>query len=169
MPHDGNWSSGTKIPEMKMSGNLMSKESVMGVDGSSVGGAAINIPIAEKHHAARRIETIRIIPCIRERPRINEMKTVIIVMLKPKRIEAIISPRTIASTVIGHEMSRSRVPCLPSQEKIAGDNAVDVKSRVTPTRPGNRKVSGSCLFPAKKARNRKMGMRMPKISTEFFA
>ena len=83
----------------------------------------------------------------------------------PKRTEAIMSPRTIASIVTGQDASRSRVLADPSQGKMAGETAVAVKKRVMATRPETRKASGSCRLPMRNARKRKTGMKTPKIST----
>jgi hypothetical protein len=83
----------------------------------------------------------------------------------PKRIEAIISPKTIASMVIGHDASLSSVLADPSHGKIAGDTAVAVKKSVIPTSPEIRKERGSCLPPIRNARNMKSGMKTPKMRT----
>ena len=59
-----------------------------------------------------------------------------------KEEEAIISPSTIASIVMGHDASRSRVFADPSQGKMTGDTAVAVKKRVIPTSPATRNATG---------------------------
>jgi len=164
-PHSGICSSGTKTPEMKTSGNLINEESITMFDGTFVGGTASNIPIAEKQHAARKIAARSVMPWKRESPSASPMKTVIVVIAMPKRREAIISPKTIASTVIGQEASRSRVFACPSHGNMAGDTAVAVKKSVIPTNPEMRKARDSCLLPMKKARKRNTGMKIPKMST----
>jgi hypothetical protein len=55
------------------------------------------------------------------------MRAVISVIPIPKRRDAIMSPRTIASTVTGHDASRSRVFTEPSQGRLPGETAVAVK------------------------------------------
>jgi hypothetical protein len=154
-----------KIPEIKTSGNLISEESIMMFDGTFVGGIARNIPTAEKQHAPMNIALSKIIPWSNERPSEIPMKTVIRVIAIPKMIEAIISPRTMASIVIGHDASRSKVLACPSQGKIAGETAVALKRSVIPINPEIRNERGSWRLPIKKARKRKNGIKTPKIRT----
>ena len=93
----GACSSGTKIPEMKTSGNLISDESIMMFEGTFVGGTASSIPIAEKQPAARRTAAASVTPWRSGRPIARPMAMVTAVIPMPKRIEAIMSPRTIVS------------------------------------------------------------------------
>jgi hypothetical protein len=71
-------------------------------EGTFVGGTASSIPIAEKQHAAMRIAASNMMPWRSERPSASPIMTVTQVIPIPKRSEAIISPKTIASMVIGH-------------------------------------------------------------------
>jgi len=137
-------------------------------DGVLVGGTARSIPIAEKQHAASRIPAPSVMACRSVIPSASPMITVRSVIPMPKRVEAIISPKTIASTVIGQEASRSRVFACPSQGKMAGDTAVAVKKSAIPTSPETRNASGSCRLPIRNARKRKTGMKIPKMSTGPF-
>jgi len=82
----------------------------------------------------------------------------------PKTTDASMSPRRIVHTSTGQDTSRSRVFAWVSQGAITGDTAVAVKNTAIPNRPGINELTGICL-PIKNARNRKVGMSTPKITT----
>ncbi|MDH7593194.1 MAG: hypothetical protein QHG99_02420 [Methanomicrobiales archaeon] len=86
----------------------------------------------------------------------------------PKSVEAIMSPKMIASRVTGDTMSLSRVLEDPSQGMMAGETAVDVKKRVIPVSPERRNGRERPRPPRKKARKRKTGMKIPNMSTGPF-
>lgn len=85
-------------------------------------------------------------------------------MTTPKSKEANTSPKMIAGIDIGADISLSRVFILVSQGAITGTTEVAVKKRVIPTKPGTKKLIGMFL-PPEKVRNRKRGVRLPKIRT----
>jgi hypothetical protein len=82
----------------------------------------------------------------------------------PNTKEASISPRMIAEDVKGELINRSKVLAWVSQGATAGDMEVAVKKSTIPTNPGIRNSKGRFL-PMAKDRNRKMGKRIPNITT----
>ncbi len=89
-------------------------------------------------------------------------------MTIPKITDESMSPRRIVHIATGQDASRSRVLAWVSQGAITGDTAVAVKNTAIPSRPGIKELTDICL-PIKNARKRKVGMRIPKMTTGPFA
>jgi hypothetical protein len=111
---------------------------------------------------AAKINGLKILTPVR-RPKATGINEITI----PKRNEARTSPRRIAGTETGAEISFSRVLILPSQGRITGDTAVAVKNIVMLSNPD---IMTSLVMdlPTEKARNKNKGNRMPKTSTGPF-
>lgn len=155
---------GMKTPLIKIRGNLMRVESIITFAGISVGGEDNRTPMAEKQKVARRIPTIKGKGWGIVTWRMNPIKRDITDTATPKRMEAIISPRRIPVREMGAAISLSKVFILVSQGAITGPTEVAEKKRVIPSRPGMRRLTGIFL-PIEKARKKKKGKRMPKITT----
>jgi len=153
------------MPLKNINGNFTNVDSIMTLEGVSLGGEDSSIPNAEKQKVANGMPTIKAIglaiaPPMRNTP--THKGTIDI--SNPKTKDAIMSPRSIALNGTGAETSRSNVFILVSQGAITGPTDVEVKKRVMPVMPGTRNSIGSSL-PMENAKKRKSGKSMPNIST----
>jgi hypothetical protein len=156
-----------KMPLMKTRGNFTREESIMVVAGELEGGNDSNNASEEKQKAARMILSTTIKGCTMLTPAPSPTTTGTIEIATPKIMEARASPKMIAQTATGHDASLSRVRAWVSQGAITGDTALAVKNTVIPSMPGMRD-SIDISLPMEKARRRKAGMSMPKITTGPF-
>ncbi len=152
------------MPLTKMSGNLMSEESIITVAGVSEGGADRRAPREEKQKEDSMMLNSTIGRLAMETPTNKLIAVRMIDINKPKIAEASISPKIIVVTVTGAEANRSKVLIRVSHGAITGTTDVEVKKRVMPSIPGIRKLRGSSR-PIEKAKNRKRGSRRPNIIT----
>jgi hypothetical protein len=91
-------------------------------------------------------------------------KTGMMEIITPNTKEARISPRMIVWTVRGEFINLSKVLACVSQGATAGDIEVAVKKSTMPSSPGIRNSTVRFL-PTAKDKNRKMGKRIPNITT----
>jgi len=152
------------MPLMKTTGNFTTEAIMFTVAGTLVGGIEKTLPKDAKQRDARITARLKaatpdmVIPM--KRPRIMGTSEMPI----PNANDASMSPMMIVSTLMGHDMRRSRVLDCASQGTTIGDIEVAVKKSIIPIRPGIMKSTDSCL-PMVKDRNRKIGKRIPKIIT----
>jgi len=158
---------GANIPLMKIKGNLIKVDNIIIFDGLSVGGAEINNPKDEKQKAAKNVPTIRLKLIIPIPSKIMLTKKIKKVIKRPKKKEAVISPKIIAHIAIGAETSLSKVLIRVSHGAIIGPIEETVTKSVIPNRLGIKKLRESSL-PKIKAINKKDGISRPDITTGPF-
>lgn len=131
----------------------------------SVGRAEMSMPMAEKQKLARIIPNRSVKKFTGTIPKIAataKMETAEIE--KARVIEPIISPNSISVTLIGLATNRSRVFVRVSQGAITGLIDVEVNQMAIPERPATKERGGISL-PTKKAKKKKKGNSIPKITT----
>ncbi|MEF8726327.1 MAG: hypothetical protein V5A79_02790, partial [Candidatus Bipolaricaulota bacterium] len=167
-PQPGSLLVGMKIPLTKIKGNLIKVDSIIISAVVSVGTADISTPIAEKQKLARIIPNTRVKKFKGTMPKIPataKMETA--EMEKARAIEPMISPKSISVTLIGLDTSLSRVFVLVSQGAITGLIDVEVNQMAIPESPAINEMGGISL-PTKKAKKKKKGRSIPKITTGPF-
>lgn len=152
------------MPLINTTGNFTTVAIILTVAGALVGGIEKTLPREAKQKAASTIAAAKstgldtVTP--RKRPRIMGTTEI----LAPKTKEARTSPIMMVSILTGQDISRSSVFACASHGTTMGDTEVAVKKSIMPRSPGIMKSADICL-PMVKERNRKMGKRMPKITT----
>lgn len=164
LPHPGISSKGMKIPLMKTKGNLTMVETIMMLAVMSVGGVDRMAAMEEKQNEASKMPNIRVAGQKTLTPMSRPTVIGTMEMTTPKMKEANTSPTMMAVMDIGADTNLSKVLFLASQGAITGTTEVAVKKRVIPNKPGTRKSEGTFL-PTEKDKNRKMGIRTPKMRT----
>lgn len=165
VPHPGRLLIGMKIPLTKIKGNFINVASIIMSAVVSVGTADIRTPIAEKQKLAsinpnpRVIKLTGIIPKIPATARIETVE-----IEKARVMEPIISPSNISVTLIGLDTNLSKVFVLVSQGAITGLIDVEVNQMAIPESPAINE-SGGISRPTRKAKKKKNGSRIPKITT----
>lgn len=164
-PQVGIWSIGIKTPLMKIKGNLISVESIITLEGLSVGGAESKLPNVEKQNAERSIPKTKTMGWVSIVPKKTIPKNSgIAEKTTPKAKPAKISPKRMAGIEMGVEISRSNVFILVSQGTMIGATEEAVEKSVIPIKPGIRE-EGDTLRPMAKAKKRNNGKSTPEIST----
>jgi hypothetical protein len=163
----GIWLRGINIPLIKIKGNFIREDSIIILDGLSVGGADKTNPNAEKQKEANivlntRLKVINPIP----NKAIPNKKTKAVIK-SPNKKDANISPKMIAHKDIGAETILSKVFVLVSVGAIAGPIEVDVKKSAMASKLGNKNSIANSLPKAKEI-NKNAGKSRPKITTGPF-
>ena len=158
---------GMNIPLIKIIGNLIKVDNIIMFEGLSVGGAEISNPKEEKQKAAKIVPAIRLKLIISIPSKIMLPKKIKKVIKRPNESEAIISPRMIAHTAIGAEISLSNVRIRVSHGAIIGPMEETVTKRVIPIKLGIKKLRANPL-PKTNAIKRKNGISKPDITTGPF-
>jgi hypothetical protein len=140
----------------------------MMVAGELVAGEEKMSAIEEKHKAARITPIARMNGYCILAPLNSPIKMGTRDMAAPKITDASMSPRRIVHTATGQEASLSSVLAWVSHGTTTGETAVAVKNTAIPSRPGISEFTGICL-PMEKARKRKAGISIPKMTTGPFA
>lgn len=154
-----------KIPLTKIKGNLIRVDSIIMSDVVSVGSAEINTPIAEKQKLARTIPSSSVRKLTGVIPKIAATaKIVTVEMEKARVIDPKMSPMSISVTLIGLNTSLSSVFVLVSQGAMTGLIEVEVNQVAIPESPATKERGGISL-PTKKAKKKKKGRSIPKITT----
>lgn len=167
-PQAGISFTGTKIPLIKITGNLIRLESIITCEGSPVGGNDKIFPRAEKQKEDKTILNTSTKGLTRDAPNINKpIERGTREMIIPNKKLARISPKSMVEISIGAATRSSSVLNLVSHGKIRGTTEDAVKNKVIPTMPGTR-VSKGTFLPIAKARKRNMGKRTPNIRTGGF-
>jgi hypothetical protein len=151
---------GTNIPLIKRRGNLISVATSIMSEGLSVGEAEIKIPKAEKQKAAIPVPKIRGKFIIFTPNKKTLAKRTKLVIKRPNKTEAKISPKIIAQRSIGDDINLSKVLIFVSQGAITGVIAETEKKSAIPKRPGIRKSKGTFLLKEKEI-NKKAGISNP--------
>jgi hypothetical protein len=163
----GIWLRGMNTPLIKIKGNFIREDSIIMLDGLSVGGADKTSPNAEKQKEAITVPTTKLRVMNPVPSKAMPSKNTKEVMIRPNKKDARTSPRMIAQRDIGAETILSRVLVAVSVGAIAGPMDVDVKKMAMPSKPGNRNSIGKS-FPNAKEMNKKAGKSRPKIITGPF-
>ena len=161
------WLIGTNIPLIKIKGNLIKLESIIMLEGLSVGGEEIKSPKDEKQKAASIVPKIKLKFIIPHPSKITLTKKMKKVIKSPNRKEATMSPSIIAQSAIGEETNLSKVFIRVSQGAITGPMEETVTKSAIPNKLGIKKSKESS-FPKTKAANKKDGIKIPDIITGPF-
>ena len=132
--------------------------------GELVAGKEKMSAIDEKHKAARITAIARINGYCMVAPPNSPIRMGTRDMAIPKITDASMSPRRIVHTATGQDTSLSSVLAWVSHGTTTGETAVAVKNTAIPNRPGISEFTGICL-PMEKARKRKAGISIPKMTT----
>ena len=163
----GIWLRGINIPLIKIKGNFIREDSIIMLEGLSVGGADKTNPNAEKQKEAKTvpITRLRVMNPVPNKAIPNKKTKAVI--KSPNKNDANMSPKIIAHKDIGDETSLSNVFVLVSVGAIAGPIEVDVKKRAIASKPGNKNSIANSLPKAKEI-NKNAGKSRPKITTGPF-
>ena len=164
LAQDGNPPTGIKTPLINTKGNFTREESIIMVAGKLVAGKEKMSAMEEKQKAAKITPIPKMNGYCMFVPPISPIRMGTRDMTIPKMADASISPRRIVHTATGQEASLSSVLAWVSQGKTTGETAVAVKNTAIPSRPGTSEFNGISL-PMEKARNRKAGISIPKMTT----
>jgi len=155
---------GINIPLINTKGNFTTVVIILILAGVSEGAVDIRDPRAEKQKEAKIIPSMKtstywmLIP-------INSPTIIgIIVIIRPNKKEAKMSPRIMVDIRTGDETSLSKVLVLVSQGAIKGTTAAAVKKRAIEIKPGSRSWV-EMFLPSPNARKRKIGSSTPNINT----
>ncbi len=163
----GIWLRGMNTPLMKTRGNFIREDSIIMLEGLSVGGADRTNPNAEKQKEASTVPATRLNVTNPFPNNAMPSKRTNAVIKSPNKKDANMSPKMIAHKGIGAETSLSKVFVLVSVGAIAGPMEVDVKKRAIASKPGNKNSIGSSL-PKAKEMKKNAGKSKPKITTGPF-
>lgn len=164
-PQAGILEIGIKIPLTNIKGSLTRFESIITLEGLSVGGAESKLPKVEKQKADKKMPIAKVYGLVMLVPKMSvPISSGTAEITIPKVNPAKISPRRIDGIEIGADTNRSSVFILVSQGAMIGPTEDAVKKSVIPTKPGTRE-EGSTFLPMEKAKKRKSGKSTPKMRT----